>query len=139
MIWVVVDKIWDRFVLREDHSVSKRCQRSCLRWPLPQITQKYISVWYGIDLSIPSLYCGAKYCRSGSKSDMQLLKTEPEKESESTRPVWHAGKATLNAHELLEKDEIPLLLRSLLYRDRNTHHDTCTNTTFFCCCSTLQI
>lgn len=41
-------------------------------------TPKYSSVWYRIDLSIPSLYCGAKYCRSGTRSDFQLLKTEPE-------------------------------------------------------------
>lgn len=28
---------------------------------------KHSSVWSGIDLCIPSLYCGAKYCRSDSK------------------------------------------------------------------------
>ncbi len=55
---------------------------------MPKVTAitnnpKYSSVWFGIGLSIPSLYCGAKNCRSGSKSDFQLLKTEPEKETKS--------------------------------------------------------
>lgn len=53
---------------------------------MPKVTvitnnPKYSNVRYGIDLSIPSLYCGAKYCRSGSKSDFQRLKLSLEKET----------------------------------------------------------
>lgn len=73
-------------MLREDHSVSKRCQRPCPRWPFSQITQNtvvYVTVRDRSYSSIPSLYCGAKYCRSGLKSDFQLLKTEPGKETKS--------------------------------------------------------
>lgn len=71
---------------------------------------KYSSVRLGIDLSIPPLYCGAKYCRSGSKSDFQRLRTEPGEETPFTRPARHAGKATSNASELLEKSLLLLLL-----------------------------
>lgn len=46
---------------------------------MPKVTvitnnPKYSSVWFRIDLSIPSLYCGANYCRSGSKSDFLATK-----------------------------------------------------------------
>lgn len=57
-----------------------------------------------MDLSIPPLYCGAKYHRAGSReSDIHLLKNmSPEKEAGVYRV--HAGNATFSAPELLDKD-----------------------------------
>lgn len=54
-------------MLRGDHSVSERCQRSLRKVTVITNNPKYSIVWYGIDLSIPSLYCGAKYCKAGLK------------------------------------------------------------------------
>lgn len=70
---------------------------------------KYCSDWYRIELSIPSLYCGAKCCRSGSNRmdfSYKKLSLKRKHKKQFCRPIRHAGNTTLNVSELLEKDYI---------------------------------
>ena len=60
-------------------------------------------IGYGIDISIPSLYCGAKCRRSGSEMDLEQSNAEPEKETASLRLIEDA---TVKAPELCKKENI---------------------------------
>lgn len=129
MIWVVVDKICDRLVLREDHSVSERCQRSCPRWPLSQITQNtvvYGTVWdrlvFPLFIVVPST---VDLVQKVTFSDLKLSLERKQRVYRAHSACWESYKKC--AWAALKR----LFLLLLLYWDRNTQHNTRTNTSIY--------